>query len=263
MISLGDGAEEKEETNYWNPTSNILLVFIMLMFIVFAVSFAFKGSTGSFVQQTGQVAPINAEEKAALEAREMALADKEKSMADREAAMKELAGIRTVMINELTHKLSSLELPIEIDKASGNIRFTEAVLFDINNDTLNAEGQQYLNVFVPVYLSVLLSNDYEKYLDQIIIEGHADIDGGYRSNLFLSQNRANSVVNFILAQELTEMSNGVSAAQYLTVSARSHNAPVLVNGVPNRSRSRRVEFVFRLKDDALLQKMQDIFTGEE
>lgn len=279
MINFIDPAGEREETNYWKPGSGILSVAAMLLFVVFVIGIALLGNRESISQQTqtGNTSQINAEEAATLMAREDALESREKIMAnteaalesremammDREAGLKDLAGIRTVIINELTEKLSSLRLPVEINKVTGNIRFTETVLFGINNDTLNAEGQQYLKIFLPEYLSVLLSSKNEKYLDQIIIEGHADIDGSYWSNLFLSQSRANSVVNFILSQQLPEMSNGVSAVNYFTVSARSHNVPVVVDGVPNRSLSRRVEFVFRLKDDALLKQMQDLYRGEQ
>ena len=261
MINFID--PEREEAHYWNPVPSILSAAAILLFVVFAVVFVFKGSTEGLALQPDQTAQANASGEDVLKTGEGDLASKEEQMADKEAAIKELAGIHTGIINELTDKLSSLKLPIEINNATGSIRFTESVLFGVGNDKLNDEGRQYLKAFMPVYLSVLLSSENEKYLDQIIIEGHADVDGDYRSNLFLSQDRANSVMNFILEQQLTEISNGMSAVKYLTVSARSYNAPVPVNGVPDRSQSRRVEFVFRLKDEALLQKMQDIYRGEE
>lgn len=256
--------EDGEDTNYWNPVSSIIAsAAVILLLVLVAVGMAMKEDTVTVSQNTVQATPINTETEAALKAREADLEIKENALADKEAALIELAGIRAEIIEELTEKLSELKLPIEINNATGNIRFTESVLFDVNNDKLNAEGQQYLKTFMPVYLSVLLSSKNEKYLDQIIIEGHADIDGSYWFNLSLSQDRANSVVDYIMAQHLTKMPNNVSADKYFTVSGRSHNVPVLVDGVPDRNQSRRVEFVFRLKEDALLQKMQDIYKGEE
>lgn len=251
---------EREGVQYWNPFSIVLSAAVIILLVVFSVAFLFKGSADSALQ--AERTPGNNSEIAGLEAREKALATKEELMAEREAALNELAGIRAAIIDELTQRLSSLKLPLEIDKVNGNIRFTETVLFGKNNDALNAEGKQYLNTFMPVYLSVLLNSDHVKYLDQIIIEGHADIDGGYWFNLNLSQDRANSVANYIREQQLAQLPDGASAIPYLAVSARSHNAPVSVDGVVDRSRSRRVEFVFRLKDDELLQKLEDITRGE-
>ncbi len=247
MINFID--PEREGTHYWNPVPSILSAAAILLFVLFAVVFVSKGSTYGIALQPGQTAPGNADGGDVLKAGEGDLASNEEQMDDNEAAINELADIRALIINELTDKLSSLKLPIEINNTTGSIRFTESVLFGVNNDQLNDKGQQYLKAFMPVYLSVLLSIENEKYLDQIIIEGHADVDGDYRSNLFLSQDRANSVLNFILEQQLTEISNGMSAVKYLTVSARSYNAPVLVNGAPDGSQSRRVEFVFNLRGE--------------
>ena len=249
---------EKGETNFWMSVSNLLAAAMLVFFVVMIAVLAFFGVQTSQQSKTVDAA-VSVE---ALEAREAGIAAREKALADSEAALKELAGTRSVIIRQLADKLSGLNLPIEIDNNTGNIRFTEAVLFDIDNYTLNSVGQQRLKDFVPAYLNVLLSSENKKYVDQIIVEGHADNDGDYMYNLDLSQKRANAVINFILGQNLAKLEDGTIADKYFTVSARSFNAPVQVNGKVDSSKSRRVEFVFRLKDDALLTQMQDLYKGE-
>ena len=251
MRKFADSADHGEETNYRIPVSNMIAAGLLLLLVVFAVSMKLQGDLPGSAADA-EAALIARE--AALMDRENDLAAREKALAENTAAVNETALIRAEIIDELEKKLSSLGLPVEINKLTGNIRFTEAVLFDVNKDTLNAEGQKNLEIFVPAYLAVLLDDRYEDYLDQIIIEGHADNGGTYLSNLYLSQGRADKVMDFILSQKLSQMPGGGTADKYFTVSARSSNDPVLAGGIPDRNQSRRVEFVFRLKDDDILEK---------
>ncbi len=276
-----DPYENKEEAGGRSSFSYLPAAVMLLLLLIFAAGAILVKSAGMNTGQTdtaiqgGQAAQTEPQVQNGqdelnetaeriveeLKAREAALTDREKAVTEGEAAIKALAGVRTEMIRELSGKLAELKLPVEINEVTGSVRFTEAVLFDVDQDVINVEGQQYLKAFVPVYLSVLLSDQYEKYLDQIIIEGHADNGGTYRYNLELSQKRADSVVNFILAQNLASLPGGKAAEKYLTVGARSFNVPVLVDGVPDRGKSRRVEFVFRLKDEETLKQIQDLYKG--
>lgn len=280
MRKLVNSEKEYEEANYRLPVPTIFAAVLLLIFALLLAAIMHKSEAGT-EQLPGQAnqsqisenaaeayAALKVKEEAVLSREEAAglkekdLAEKEKILSENTEILKETAKIRADIINKLEEKLSSLNLPIEINKATGNIRFTEAVLFDINKDTLNTDGQKNLKIFAPAYISVLLDNEYEKYLDQIIVEGHADNGGTYGYNLTLSQNRANSVMEYILSQKLTDLPGGFKADKYFTISARSFNVPVLVNGVADQSQSRRVEFAFRLKDDEILEKLHNQSLGE-
>jgi ATP-dependent Clp protease ATP-binding subunit ClpX len=54
-----------------------------------------------------------------------------------------------------------------------------------------------------------MSDEYSKYVSQIIIEGHTDTSGSFVSNAQLSQNRALSVLEYIMSSEFT----GISPAE--------------------------------------------------
>ena len=274
-----------QESNYWIPVTNIFAAVLLVVSLMLFIGTAGKQESAAdlILQEPGRVPEASAGKEPALKAREEAVLLRENELEKREEAVsktevevsetaaqvaetvaevKEAAAMRNEIIERLAKELSGLRLPVEIHPVTGNIRFTEAVLFDISKDSLNDEGRKNLEIFVPKYLSVLLDDPYKSFLDQIIIEGHADNGGSYQFNLDLSQKRANSVMAFILSKQLTKMSDGTTAEKYFTVSARSYNVPVLVDGVPDRSQSRRVEFSFRLKDEKMLQKIQNLSSGE-
>ena len=116
-----------------------------------------------------------------------------------------------------------------------------------------------------MYLDVLLQPDYQPYIAEIIIEGHTDTDGSYRSNMDLSADRANAVASFCLAPE-----NGLSVdkieqlQKLLTVNGRSYSAPVYLAGTQeiDMAASRRVEIKFRLKEDEMIEKISSILNQQ-
>lgn len=184
-------------------------------------------------------------------------------LSEAETITVDITTARSRIAAELIDRFSSMKIPVDIDKHTGSVRFSNALLFDINKETIKQEGKDYLKKFMPVYLSVLFSNKNIKYIDQIIIEGHADDGGSYQYNLGLSQNRAYSVADYIFSQNLVKLSGqGASVSsdisKYFTICGRSYSQPITVNGTIDRKLSRRVEFKFRLKDE-LLDNLSGVF----
>ncbi len=106
---------------------------------------------------------------------------------------------------------------------------------------------------------MLLQSKYEKYLGEIIIEGHTDSTGDYQDNLKLSQQRALEVALFCLNM------NGLTSAQkntlenILTAKGRSESDLVYdAYGFEDKTASRRVEFKFSLKDAQMIEQMSEI-----
>ena len=178
-----------------------------------------------------------------------------------------LIGLRTQIIEELSRELSSVGLNAVVDRKTGAIAFTGAVLFDSGKNQLKDSGKQLLNAFRPVYIRTLMSEENEDYVGEIIIEGHTDTSGSYLTNLALSQERALAVATYCLSGEMT----GLTAAEkemlqgILTANGRSYADPVyMADGVTvDMEASRRVVFKFRMKDSEMIEQMSEILEGKE
>jgi chemotaxis protein MotB len=223
--------------------------------------------------------------KAALTEKEDALNETQSSLADQEtklnAAMDllesqqiamdeqqqkldDLVGVRTEIIRDLAAALTENDLKASVDANTGDIMLESTVFFDTNSDTIKEEGRVFLDKFIPVYLSVLLSEGYVDYLGEIVIEGHTDTVGSYLYNLELSQERALSVAKFCLQMESLSDSQRSLLYDILTAKGRSYSDPVYdANGNVDMEASRRVEFKFRLKDSEMIDEMRDILSSDD
>lgn len=189
-------------------------------------------------------------------------------LAATKSELQDIVGIRTDIIQALQSAFD--ESSMTVDAQTGSIAFSSDVLFRYNSATLTAESQNTLKSVIPMYLEVLLQNQYRDYIAEIIIEGHTDTDGDYLSNMELSYDRANSVARFCLNEK-----NGLSKTQIeqlqelLTVNGRSYSAPVYVEDEEGNATteidmeaSRRVEIKFRLKEEEMIEKITEILSQE-
>lgn len=183
--------------------------------------------------------------------------------------LQDIVGIRTDIIGALQSTFNNSSM--KVDAQTGSITFSSDVLFRYNSATLTQESKATLKEIIPMYLGVLLQEQYRDYIAEIIIEGHTDTDGGYEGNMELSYNRANAVARFCL-----DSKNGLSEAeikqlqQLLTVNGRSCSDPIYTKdtfGMPttniDMAASRRVEIKFRLKEDEMIEKISDILAGNK
>lgn len=175
----------------------------------------------------------------------------------------ELIGIRTTMIQDLSNTLSASNLKAAVDPNSGDIKLDSSVLFETGSYVIRQEGKDLLDRFVPVYLDVLLRPEYEKYLGEIIIEGHTDTDGTYETNLKLSQNRALQVALYCLNMPSLTPAQKDRLQQIMTATGRSESDPIFVNGVEDKNASRRVEFKFSLTDSEMIRQMNQILSAQD
>ncbi len=190
-------------------------------------------------------------------------------LAATKSELEDIVGIRTDIIAALQEAFDDSSMTV--DAQTGSITFSSDVLFRYNSAALTMESQEILKEVIPMYLDVLLQDQYRSYIAEIIIEGHTDTDGGYQSNMSLSYNRANSVAQFCLNER-----NGLSKKEIgqlqelLTVNGRSYSDPVYKQnaaGEPTNeidmAASRRVEIKFRLKEDEMIEKIAAILAQEE
>ena len=187
-------------------------------------------------------------------------------LAAQQTEIDKLIGLRSRIIEELRDELRRENLDAVVDRNTGAIAFTGALLFDTNRNELKDSGKALLNAFLPVYIRTLMSEENEGYVGEIIIEGHTDTSGSYLHNLALSQERALAVAEYCLGPEMTELTSAEKQMlqRILTANGRSYADPVYkADGTVDMEASRRVVFKFRMKDSEMIDQMSAILEGQQ
>lgn len=184
-----------------------------------------------------------------------------KNLDDQTTKLNALVGVRSQIISELSAALSNANLEANIDEETGDITFSSGIYFDFGSSQLKQEGMDSLNEFIPLYFNVLLTDKYRDYLSEVVIEGHADTNGDYMTNLDLSQKRAYAVLSYLLSDSYPYLtaSQKDTLRSITTANGRSYSNPVYnADGSVNMDASRRVEFKFRLKDTEMIDEMKQL-----
>ncbi len=185
-------------------------------------------------------------------------------LASTKSELENIVGIRTDIIGALQTRFHNSSM--SVDAQTGSITFSSDLLFSYNSAKLNDDAKATLKQIIPMYLDVLLQDQFRDYIAEIIIEGHTDTDGSFQSNMDLSYERAAAVAKFCLDEQ-----NGLKKKkleqlqQLLTVNGRSYSDPVYkksyfgrVTSEVDMNASRRVEIKFRLKEDEMIEKIGQI-----
>ncbi len=193
--------------------------------------------------------------------------------------------IKRLLISRLLKELADFD--VEVDPDTGVIRIKEGILFDSDKDELKQDGKEFLRLFIPKYVGVLLTNpDVSEHIAQVIVEGHTDNVGSWDHNLDLSLRRANSVAVYLFTEEFGTFRYAENLKKLLSANGRSFAQPILPDGVEpewkhnsaqtlrvwiekyndtgeERAQNRRVEFQFRLRDwDLVSPKVEKLFEVE-
>ena len=182
-------------------------------------------------------------------------------MGEQQAKLDNIIGIRSELIEALRNEFENSSLSIAVDENTGAITMDSNILYEYNKSTLKSGGKDFLGEFMPRYLKILLSPKYRKYVSEIVIEGHTDTDGSYLSNLELSQERAYSVADYCVSDDsdfLTDREKD-ELKEVLSTVGRSFSDPILKpDGSVDAEASRRVEILFRLRDEEMIREMMEI-----
>ncbi len=196
-----------------------------------------------------------------LEEQSQLLKDLEKLMGEQQAKLDNIIGIRAELVEALRKEFENSSLSIAVDEKTGAITMDSNILFEYNKSVLKSGGQEFLGEFMPRYLKILLSPKYSKYISEIVIEGHTDTDGDYLSNLELSQQRAYSVAEYCTRKNskvLTD-SEKEELEKVLSTVGKSFSEPIKGDdGEIDAQASRRVEILFRLRDEEMIREMMEI-----
>lgn len=172
------------------------------------------------------------------------------------ARIQNLTGIRIQVIEALKEKLGD---SIAVDAQSGAIRLPSNVLFEVGQHTLRPQSVAQLQKTLMPYFEVLLGDEkIRKHIDRIIIEGHTDSSGSYMYNLFLSQQRALSVMEQIYQWEGIDKE---LLQKYLSASGRSYSDRVYKNGKEDKEASRRIEIKFSISNVKAMEEIQTFLKG--
>ncbi len=158
---------------------------------------------------------------------------------------------------KISGDLKKANIVADVDKMTGDLKIDAVELFELNSYVLSDNGKALLDKLAPIYInSIFADKELAGQIQYIIIQGHTDSqmfagvkskDEQFLKNMDLSLKRANAVAEYIF----TTNYNKEYADQFrkiVVVEGKSFNDPVLVNGVEDYGKSRRVELKLKVKD---------------
>lgn len=239
---------EEEETSYWLSYSDMMAALLLIFILI--ISFTLLQSQTVYEEKENE-----------LIAQKELVEEQQEQLEEQQEQLDKLIGIRKELIEALKQEFEGSDLSVAVDSKTGSIALDSSILFDSGQFSLKATGEDLLKKFLPKYIKVLTSKDFKDYVSEIIIEGHTDSTGSYLFNLELSQKRALSVSSFCLDTEKNVLSQAQvdRLRKIVTANGKSFSNPVLdANGGENQNASRRVEFLFRLKDEEMINDISKI-----
>ena len=204
-------------------------------------------------------------QKKTLNKQQAALDEKTALLKDQQEQIDQIIGVKADVIEALKKEFSKNNIDVNIDAQTGALTLQSNVLFNYDESDLSDAGKTALEQILPIYCKVLLQDDYKDYLAEIIIDGYTDTDGDYSYNLQLSQQRSLAVAQYLLDIQGNFLSSDQSGdlQQFLTVNGHSMANPVLdADGNVDKDASRRVEIKFRLKDEEMIDELNQIMSDE-
>ncbi len=247
-------------TNYWQSYSDMMAALLMVFILLVAIAIV------SVNQYSKQLLERNTEliaQKDLLEEQNKELLKLKEELEEKQGEIDRIIGVKQEIIEALNREFSKQDISIDIDQQTGAIVFDSNILYDRSAYKLKKDGTKFLDRFLPIYIGVLFSDEFKKDIAEIIIEGHTDTESGYMYNLELSQQRALSVVRYILSDSSLSKKQKEQLRTIITANGRSFSNPIYKNnGKVDAARSRRVEVKFRLKDEEMILELQKILEGE-
>ena len=166
--------------------------------------------------------------------------------------MQTIAVLRLSILNQI--KDSITEVMGDSSKVTigdnGSIILSEGVFFDLGSSAIKPESEAVLNELIDVFAAFLKNEDNAKYVDSIVISGHTDSTGTEEDNRVLATDRANSVLNYLLAGKNGTLAN---YASYFCAAGYGETRPVASNATAaGQAQNRRIEISMILKDETVL-----------
>lgn len=244
----GKQRREEEETSYWLSYSDMMAALLLIFILI--ISFTLLQSQVRYEEKENE-----------LEVQQQLVAEQQEQLEEQQEELDKLLGIRTELIEALKEEFDGSDLSVGVDEKTGSIALDSSILFDSGQYNLKDSGEEFLKKFISKYVSVVTNKEFKDYISEINIEGHTDSQGDYLYNLDLSQKRALSVATFCLNSDEQVLSENQieKLKNIITANGKSYSSPVLdKDGKEDQNASRRVEFLFRLKDEEMISGMSEI-----
>jgi len=158
---------------------------------------------------------------------------------------------------KISGDLQEANIAADIDKMTGDLKIDAVELFELNSYVLSDNGKALLDKLAPIYInSIFADKELAGQIQYIIIQGHTDSqmfagvnskDEQFLRNMDLSLKRANAVAEYIFKTNYNR-EYADKFRKIVVVEGKSFNEPVLVNGVEDYAKSRRVELKLKVKD---------------
>lgn len=204
------------------------------------------------------------QQQTTLEQQQAALNARTEELKEKQNQIDRIVGVKAEVIEALRKEFQKNNMDVKIDAQTGALVLDSNVMFDYDDVELSDAGREMLKKALPIYCSVLLSDQYLPNVAEIIIDGYTDTDGTYEYNLELSQRRSLAVAQYLLEIKEGFLGEGESETlrQKLTVNGHSMSNPILdENGNVDKAASRRVEVKFRLKDEEMIEELYELMDG--
>ncbi len=154
-------------------------------------------------------------------------------------------------------ELKGADVNVDIDKMTGDLKISDVELFELSSYVLSDNGKKLLDKLAPIYInSIFADKELSEQIQYIIIQGHTDSqmfagvnskDEQFLKNMDLSLKRANAVAEYIFKTNYDKQYSE-QFRKIVVVEGKSYNEPVLVNGIEDFDKSRRVELKLKVKD---------------
>ena len=154
-------------------------------------------------------------------------------------------------------ELKGADVNVDIDKMTGDLKISDVELFELSSYVLSNNGKKLLDKLAPIYInSIFADKELSEQIQYIIIQGHTDSqmfagvnskDEQFLKNMDLSLKRANAVAEYICKTNYDKQYSE-QFRKIVVVEGKSYNEPVLVNGIEDFDKSRRVELKLKVKD---------------
>lgn len=131
----------------------------------------------------------------------------------------------------------------KVDETTGTVQMDTNVLFAVDKADLSDEGKSYLDDFLAAYVPVISEAMEEGKVSSIVVEGYTDSSGEEEHNQKLSEERAQTVADYIKAA-YPELANAIEV-----VGNGENNLILDEEGKEDAAASRRVEVRYVLKTE--------------
>ena len=172
--------------------------------------------------------------------------------------MNALAVLRLSIVEQIRDSMAAaIRDPSKVSIGeSGNLILSASILFESGKYDITPEAEPALDLLIDVFYRFLSDENNRNYVESIIISGHTDSVGSDESNRELSTNRANAVLNYLLAGRNGELNR---YAEYFCAAGYGEKRQVVITGDDvSEAANRRIEISITLKDDSIMALVESL-----